>query len=55
MKYKNISIKGYRGIKELELNGLGNVNLILGQNNVGKSSILKLFFYLQVFEIRKIR
>ena len=46
MKYKNINIKSFRGIKEFELNNASKVNVILGQNNSGKSSILEAIFLL---------
>ncbi len=36
-----LEIKNYRNIKELKLNALGNVNLITGKNNTGKSSLLE--------------
>lgn len=34
-------IENYRGIKNLELNQLGAVNIIAGANNTGKTSILE--------------
>ena len=37
----NLTIKGFRGIKELSIGSLGRVNLITGKNNTGKSSILE--------------
>ena len=37
----NLTIKGFRGIKELSIESLGRVNLITGKNNTGKSSILE--------------
>ena len=36
-----LEIKNYKNIKELKLNNLGNVNLITGKNNTGKSSLLE--------------
>ncbi len=36
-----ISISNFRGIKEAEIEGLGQVNLFIGKNNSGKSSILE--------------
>lgn len=42
MKYiKEINIKSFRGIKELELLELGEVNILVGKNNSGKTSILE--------------
>jgi predicted ATPase len=38
---KNIKIEGYRGFRELSVEGLGLVNLFVGQNNCGKTSILE--------------
>lgn len=39
--FKNIKIKHFRGIESLEINDFGRVNVFLGQNNSGKSSILE--------------
>ena len=36
-----INIKGYRGLREFSLNKLGRVNLLVGANNCGKTSILE--------------
>jgi len=45
---KNVKIKGYKGIEdELELPDLTDVNLILGQNNSGRSSVLEAIYLLQ--------
>ncbi|EYE87604.1 hypothetical protein Q428_12425 [Fervidicella metallireducens AeB] len=42
MKYiKELNIKSFRGIKELELLDLGEVNILVGKNNSGKTSILE--------------
>ena len=46
MKYKKINIKGFRWIKNAEIDGLSRVNLFLGQNNCGKTSILEAIFLL---------
>lgn len=40
-KIKNIEIKGFRGIKDLKLDDLHQVNVLLGNNNCGKSSTLE--------------
>ena len=37
----DLSIKGFRAIKDLSINELGRVTLITGKNNTGKSSILE--------------
>jgi len=34
-------IENFRGIKKLELNNLGQINVIAGKNNAGKSSVLE--------------
>lgn len=39
--FKQIGINGYRGLKDIELNNLGNINVIVGANNSGKTSILE--------------
>jgi AAA15 family ATPase/GTPase len=38
---KSAKISGFRGLKEFDLNGLGRINLLVGKNNSGKSSILE--------------
>jgi AAA15 family ATPase/GTPase len=42
--YKSIKIEGFRQFDNFEINDLGAVNLFLGQNNTGKSSILEAFY-----------
>ena len=39
--FKNLEIKNFRGIGHLEINDLSRVNVFVGQNNSGKSSILE--------------
>ena len=34
-------VGGYRGLKDLELNDLKKVNIFIGSNNCGKTSILE--------------
>ena len=46
MKYQTISISHFRGIEYVELKGLKQVNLIVGKNNSGKTSLLEAFFLL---------
>jgi predicted ATP-dependent endonuclease of OLD family len=42
--YSGIIIEGFRQFKKLELTNLGKVNLILGPNNAGKTSILEAIY-----------
>lgn len=42
----SVSIKGYRGLKTFDMDGLGRINLIVGRNNSGKSSVLEAVFLL---------
>ncbi len=44
--FKSIKINNLRAIKELEINNLGQVNLLVGQNNCGKTTILEALFFL---------
>jgi energy-coupling factor transporter ATP-binding protein EcfA2 len=37
----SIQIDGYRGLEHLEMSGLGRVNLLVGANNSGKTSVLE--------------
>lgn len=37
---ENFNIKNFRGIKELSIEKLGRINIILGNNNSGKTSVL---------------
>jgi predicted ATPase len=41
LHYPDLSIKGFRAIKDLSISQLGRVTLITGKNNTGKSSILE--------------
>ena len=36
-----ITISNFKGLSKLELNGLSNFNLLIGHNNVGKTSVLE--------------
>jgi len=40
-KITSISLKGFRAFQELEISGVGRVNLITGKNNTGKSCLLE--------------
>jgi AAA15 family ATPase/GTPase len=57
MQFKNIEIKNFRGIKSLNVEDFGRINLFLGKNNCGKTSVLEAVFALvgssnpEVFEI----
>jgi len=44
--YKTIKIENFRGIKSLEINDLARVNLFVGRNNCGKTSVLEAAFLL---------
>jgi len=46
MKFKDLTIKNFRGVRECEINDLTRINLFVGQNNSGKSSILEALFLL---------
>ena len=45
--YSSIRINGYRGLDEFRMEGLGRVNLLVGTNNCGKTSILECIELLQ--------
>ena len=38
---ENLQINAYRGIKNLHIDNLGNINIIVGGNNSGKTSVLE--------------
>ena len=40
-QFDRLAIRRFRGIEDLELSGLGKVNILLGANDVGKTSILE--------------
>jgi len=46
VKYQTINISHFRGIEHIKLTGLKQVNLIVGKNNSGKTSVLESFFLL---------
>lgn len=46
MKFKSLKIDEFRGIKKLEIDDFSRINLLLGKNNCGKSSVLESLFLL---------
>ena len=38
---ESFSVQQFRGIRNIELNQLGRVNILVGRNNCGKTSILE--------------
>lgn len=49
--FRKINIKSYRGLKNINLNGLGRINVIVGTNNSGKTSILEA---IQLFDQKEV-
>lgn len=39
--YRDLRITGFRGFKDFSMGGLGRVNLLVGENNCGKTSVLE--------------
>ena len=45
MRYINsVNVTGFRGIKDLSLSDLGDLNILIGASNTGKSSVLEAIF-----------
>jgi len=44
--FKSINIKNFRAITDLNLDNLGQVNLFVGKNNCGKTTVLEGLFFL---------
>ena len=42
----SLNIKGYRGLENFEMSGLGRINLLVGTNNSGKTSVLEIIHLL---------
>jgi predicted ATPase len=42
----SLTISGYRGFSHFEMSGLGRVNLLVGTNNCGKTSVLEALYLL---------
>lgn len=39
--FQTIDIKAYRGLKNITLQNLSRVNILVGENNTGKTSIIR--------------
>jgi hypothetical protein len=39
--FESLQIQGFRAFEDLQLHGLGRVNLIVGTNNIGKTTVLE--------------
>ena len=46
MQFRDITIKNFRGIDDLEIKDFAPINIFVGKNNVGKTSILEAIFLL---------
>jgi predicted ATPase len=44
--YKRVRIQNFRGLRDLTIDDLGRVNLIVGENSVGKTSLLEAIWLL---------
>jgi predicted ATP-dependent endonuclease of OLD family len=43
---RSVSIRGYRGFADFAMSSLGSVNLLVGKNNSGKTSVLEALYLL---------
>jgi len=41
LPFEKVFIDGFRGLRNLELDGLGPINILVGGNNSGKTSVLE--------------
>ncbi|WP_221064787.1 AAA family ATPase [Methylomagnum ishizawai] len=41
LPFSKVGIDGFRGLRHLELDGLGRINILVGGNNSGKTSVLE--------------
>lgn len=41
LSFTQVEIDGFRGLRSLNLDGLGRVNILVGRNNCGKTSVLE--------------
>lgn len=48
--YESVQIQNFRGFRDLRVAGLTRVNLVVGENNVGKTSLLEALFLLAGIE-----
>jgi hypothetical protein len=48
--YTSIRIQNFRGIEDLEIKDLGRINLLVGANNVGKTSVLEALALLRMHQ-----
>lgn len=46
MQYQDLTIENFRGIEKLQITNLKRVNLLVGKNNCGKTSVLEALFLL---------
>jgi AAA15 family ATPase/GTPase len=44
MGFSKIHIQNFRGLKDIEIKGTKKINILLGANNSGKSSVLEGIF-----------
>jgi AAA15 family ATPase/GTPase len=44
MKFSSINISGFRGIRKIEIDDFKRINLFVGKNNSGKTSVLEAIF-----------
>jgi AAA15 family ATPase/GTPase len=53
---QSLKIEGFRGFQNFEMANLGRINLLVGKNNSGKTSILEaILIYVSKFDIGKIQ